>query len=452
MALPSRGGQALPVTKRKSRGGQATPPKKSGKPGAPAVYFPSAEVSAADMARILRQSQSSVNASYKAVPMPSLATYQQPFVDAANREAKLGGDMLAAIGGAAQYSQGLTGGLSSWIQANVGNAQQSAQSSIAGNAPQVPAYTSAAATALPIQSMGTSQTQYLNALAPYVAGSSQQYQRDITTAQNKALGEYNTAQTTRNTEQTQAVQDLYKQNLDTLTTSRQNVTKNAIAEYIALTSAGMKAKDAAEKVRVDTAKIIADERKGDIDAQRADATTRNASTNAYKATHPSTSSSSNPNDPSSSNSVQARKEALKAYNTKLGTDSNVSGYQRTVKFSYIQPASGVLGSPTAKSVDITIPAATQDPNDPAFKRAVAAWIRNNSGRYPSAKLISPGNAKAQTTPGVTVHYGPGKGTNWQDAVTAYAARFAPNPGESQAQFRKRMAAAVEKFLPRPKAQ
>lgn len=429
----SHGGKAIPVKPKK--------PNKNKNKG----MFPSAEVTSGDMARLMRNSTASVNRTYDASPMPALQTYQQPFIDAANRESKLGNDMLAAIGASAQYSQGLTSGLSSWIQQNVGTAQQSAQSTIGSGAPAVPAYTTAAATALPTQSMGTSQTQYLNALAPYVAGSAQQYQRDITTAGTKALGEYNTAVQERSGERTKTINDLYETNLKVLQTSRQNVTKNAIAEYIALVTGGMKAKDAAEKVRVDTAKILHDLRANEIAQQRADAGTTNAATNAYKAAHPSTGSGGTGNE------TQARKDALKSYRTKLGTDSDVVGYQREVKFSYVAPASGVLGAPTTKTVSISIPAATQDPNDPSFKRAVAAWIRNNNGRYPSARLTSTGTPVAQKTPGVTIHYGPGLGTNWQNAVTAYAAHFAPNPGESAAAFRKRMAAAVAIFLPRPKA-
>lgn len=442
-----RGGQALPVPKK--------PKIKKTKAAPGSSYFPSTDVSAGDMARLMQSSRNQVNTAYKANPLPGLNTYQQPFIDAATREQKLGNDMLAAIGGASQYSQGLTSGLSDWIQQNVGVAQGQAAAAGSGvGAPTVAPYTSAAATAAPIQSYGTSQSQYLNSLAPYVAGSAQQYQADITKAQQKALQDYSTAQQSRASDVASAITDTYDKNLSALTTSRNNTAKNAIAEYIALTSAGMKAKDAAEKVRVDTANILKGQRSGDISQQNADANSSRAATDKYKALHPNkTSASTKPLTASQklSQTTQARKDALKAYGTKVGTDSSVTGYDRQVTFSYIQPASGVLGAPKTAKVTIPLPSATQDPNDPSFQKAVARWIAANGSRYPQAKLIGSTTGTPQKTPGVTIHYGAGKGTNWQNALTAYATHFSPKAGETAQAFRSRMAKQLETFLPRPKA-
>lgn len=426
-------------------------PKKASKPktttpAAPQSYFPDASVTAQDMARLLTQSRQSVSDTYKASPMPALATYQQPFIDAATREAKLGTDMLAAIGGSAQYSQGLTTGLSDWIQKNVGIAQGQAGAAAGPSAGTPAPYTTAAQTAVPIQSFGSSQTQYLNALAPYVAGSAQQYQQNITKAQNDSLQDYRTAEQTRNSDMTKAVDDTYQSNLKSLTDSRDNVTKNAIAEYIALTSAGMKAKDAAEKVRVDTAKIINDERMADISQQNADSSTTRAG--AY-ATGQSTTGGTKPL--TTAQKAQAKKDALTAFGKTLQTKQPLKTYTREVTITYTAPSATAFGSPTKKTTKMTVNVPTQDPNDPEILKQFNVWKQKFGNQFAGASLTNRGTPSGQTVDGATTLVGPGKGTNWQNAVTAYSAYFEPQPGESTASFRKRMAAAVEAFLPRPKA-
>lgn len=444
----ARGAQAKQV----NLGVPYKPPGSSSQvtPQSAASYFGnSAAVTPADMARTLAQSRSQVNASYAQSPLPGTSTYIQPFVDAATREQKLGTDMLNAIGGSAQYAQGLTSGLSDWIKQNVGVAQGQAAAAGAGiGAPAAAPYTSAGASAAPVESFGTSQAGALNALAPYVASQTGAYQQNVGKAEQSALQDYGTAVQKRNSDIATATSTTYGKNLSALETSRNNVSRNAIAEYIALTSAGMKAKDAAEKVRTDTASIVAKSRGLDIQQQNAD-------TNKYKALHPTTGA----NKPLTASQIatrqtSARKDALRAYGRAPAgsTTSNVTGYDRTVKFTYTKPASGLVGgAPTQSTVTATIPAPTQDPNDPQLKRAVATYIAAHRAQYPGLTFASVNSGTPQKTPGVTIHYGPGKGTNWQNALSAYAAHFTANPGETPQQFRSRMAKQLASFLPRPKA-
>lgn len=455
MALPARGDQALggatpAIVRQRSNAAfkKKYPGKKkgSGTPGSSSM-FPDTSVSSRDMAAILRNAKSSASSIYNTVPLPKLATYQQPFIDAANHEAKLGQDMLAAIGGAAQYSQGLTSGLSSWLQQNVGTAAQEAQS--AGGGTAVPSYTTAAQAAVPVQSYGTSQTQYLNSLAPYVAGSSQEYQRNITKQQALALRDYNEATQTRQSDVAKSVQDLYDKNLSTLTTSRQNVAKNAIAEYIALTAAGMKADAATEKVRVDTARIIADQRSGDIAQQNADASSSRASTAAWKAKHPTVSAAA------AGKAGTALQKALKAANSEykkpLGKPSPLQNFTRQVKISYDQP--GSYGSaPTVKTATATWTVPTGDPNDPEITRQFNAWKAKFPG-FTSPRLTDKGSPIARTVPGASIKNYPGQGTNWQNALTVFVQQMAATkkPSETPQQFRSRMAKLYAGYQPRPKA-
>lgn len=410
--------------------------------------FPSSDVTSGEMARLLQSSKNQVSQIYGASPLPNLQTYQQPFIDAANHEAKLGTDMLAAIGGAAQSNQGLTDGMTQWIQQNIGGAAQQAQAAAGpGNMP-TPQYTTAAASALPIQSMGTSQTQYLNSLAPYVAGSSQQYQRNITTQQAKALQDYNAAVQDRSSSQIKDTQDLYQTNLKSMQAVRQNVTKNAIAEYIALTTAGMKADAATEKVRKDTADILRDIRAGDINQQNADAHTVSSAASDYRAHNPATSTTSTGK---AGKSLQAAlKAANSEYNKSLGTATPVQRYQRTVKITY-QGTNSLTGN-TNPTTTATFTVDTSDPNDPGIKAQFAAWKKANP-KYAGASITDSGKATATTVPGAMSHNYPGLGTNWQNALTVFAQQMAgtKKPGETPQQFRSRMAKIYEGYKPRPKA-
>lgn len=435
-----------------SGGGTGGGRKPKGKPkgnggNTPQSMFPSSDLTAQEMARILGGARTQVNQTYAASPLPSLQTYQQPFIDAANHEAKLGNDMLAAIGSAATYSAGQTQGMSDWIQQNIGGAAQQAQAAAGpGNNP-VPQYTTAAQSALPIQSMGTSQTQYLNALAPYVAGSAQGYQRQITTQQNAALKDYNQAVADRSSSKIKDTQDLYQTNLKSAVDVRQNVTKNAIAEYIALTSAGMKADAAAEKVRKDTADILRDIRAGDIAQQNADAHDVTAAASDYRAHHPS-SSSTTPGDKYGKLLSGALAKASKAYGTKLGNDTPLQNYTRQIKVTYTGQGFGGSSNP---NTTFTATVNTTDPNDPEIQKQFAAWKAQHP-EFPGASMTDRGSPVSHTVPGAVSKNYPGLGTNWQNGLTAFAAAMASQkkPNETPQQFRSRMAAIYAGYQPRPK--
>lgn len=414
--------------------------------------FPNAGITQGDLDRILGSSSRTVANEYAKNPLAPPSTYNNSL----ELQNHLSTDLLSAIGAAATYSQGLTTGLSDWIQNNVGSVQQGTQqAATAAGAPAVPAYTSAAAVASPLRGMGTSQTQALNAQAAAVPGLNAQYLAAVQAQAAQSLKDYNTAAGQRSTDVLKGTQDLYQFGVDRLSTSRQHIVDAAIAEYTALTQAGLKEADARRQAILDAQKAINDSRALDISQQNANAHTVSAKASATRAGKGPAKKTLTPGQVATRDK-DAATSALKVYNTAIAPGS-VTQYQRTVKFTYdggkntpsnpLIPGGGTGGPPTATHT-FTVP--VSDENYPGLAQQFAQFAHDNRDIYKNARIVDPGKATGITT---TAPAGPGRGTNWQRALDTYTAALISlkKPGESQQAFRSRMAKRMESIIPRPKA-
>lgn len=199
----------------------------------PQPLFPSVEVTPREQRQAMQSSRQQVTSTYNAVPLPSQVSYLQPFADASARTSQMGQNAVAYLQGAQQNAQNLSGAfqgaLTGGIQA--GQASVAAQGGSAAGSGAIP---TAGASLIPAAGVGSSFTNYLNAIQPAVGASVNEANAAINTRMGQAAGEYQQATAQRRAEIQEAIQKVYASSLDTLQGSKVAANKAKVTEYLAL--------------------------------------------------------------------------------------------------------------------------------------------------------------------------------------------------------------------------
>ena len=217
-APAARGGQALPVA-------QKAPAAQSGI----AALLQGASLTPKDLASARTTATNQVNQAYNATPMPSVTSYLQPFVNQNAQNNQDAADYHNWLTGAASAA----GGVSSAFGTTVANALGQGQAAtVAQGGSGLPgAVPSAAASMIPMSGIGANYQGFLNAEVPVAAQMATQANSRLSTAENSALGTYNTEANTRQQAIRDAIDKLYQSTVTTLGNTKQNYVKDALTAY-----------------------------------------------------------------------------------------------------------------------------------------------------------------------------------------------------------------------------
>lgn len=194
--------------------------------------FPSTAIDQATIASILAGARTQVQKNYAAAPLPAQQTFLQPFADrrAANLQMAAAADSY--LTGASANAQNISGAFNSAYADRLKAGQDATLA--AGGSGAAGAIPPPAATLEPMQAIGSSWTNYLNALRPAMATRAQEANTATDTAEGKALADYTAQREKRSTDLETAIQTLFKSNLDTLQASKNDDYKNAVTAYAVL--------------------------------------------------------------------------------------------------------------------------------------------------------------------------------------------------------------------------
>lgn len=198
----------------------------------PQPLFPSGAVTQKEQSGLLNTARSQVLKSYAATPLPTQQSYLQPFADAHARNVQAGQNYINYLQSAAGSAQNLSGAFASALGAGINTGQQNVQSQGGSGLPG--AIPTAQASTIPAAAVGSSFTNYLNALQPSVGAAVNETDRQLNVGASKAAGDYAAAQAQRRGEVQDAIQKLYTSSLSTLAGQKSDAVKNAVAEYVAL--------------------------------------------------------------------------------------------------------------------------------------------------------------------------------------------------------------------------
>lgn len=211
----------------------------------PQPLFPSTTVTPKEDSGLMSSARQEVTRSYAATPLPSQASYLQPFADANARTAAAGANYVDYLKSASANAQNLSGAFADAMTGGMNAGQQLVQSA-GGSTGGIPP---AAASIIPAASVGSSFTNYLNAEQPYVGAAV----NEATTAQNKlalsAAADYQATAAQRRQDVQDAITKLYTSSLSSLQGQKNDSYKNAVTSYLALGKTAYQQQQLKEKSR-----------------------------------------------------------------------------------------------------------------------------------------------------------------------------------------------------------
>lgn len=220
------------TTTYKSRGGQALPPKKSKGKGGVLGLFPSTAVTQPEIARLLGTARTQVKQNFAGSELPPQQSYLQPYQERRDTNLQLADSAGKFLQAASANAQNLSGAFTSAVAQQIaGNKQSTLQGGGSGLVEALPA---PAVETIPMNMIGSSWTNLLNAQVPAQAARAQEANQATDVAQSRAISDYNAARTKRTSDIESAISTLYKSNLDTLQTQKDDAYKNAVALYSVL--------------------------------------------------------------------------------------------------------------------------------------------------------------------------------------------------------------------------
>jgi hypothetical protein len=220
------GGRVPPKSKHKSR------PKGNGGSD-PLGLFPSTAISQSTLGQLLSGAREQVQANYAPTALPDQQHYLQPYVDRRDSNLRMAAAAADYLGAAKTNAQNISGAFT----ANLGsimNGAQAANAQQGGSAPGVGAIPAAPVGTLGANMVGSSWTNFLNGLIPAQSARASEANASVDIDENKAIADYRAAQAKRTADMQDAIQTLYKGNLDTLKSAKDADYRNALSLYAIL--------------------------------------------------------------------------------------------------------------------------------------------------------------------------------------------------------------------------